>query len=349
VHTRRGAVARFRDWARRNQATLALLLLAPSIPELLTGSTPVSNIVFDPVRFLTGFPLDIALYGSGALLIREFAVVYRKGWASILLLGAAYGIAEEGFEVHTFFQPSGTPVDALGSYGHLFGVNWLWALVLTLFHATYSIALPILLVRLWFPAVKEERWLSPRLVTLLAVLFFGEVVGFGTFVVGHGPSPAALAFFVALVAGLAALAVWAPKDLLWPRSGTRRLGPKTIAFLGAVEFIVYFFVLIAASTRWIPAGAAALIVVLANGGVLAILLRYVGTQDLERSEFLFAVGMLSVLFVWDVLIEFILVPGILAVTALFVYLLYRLDRSLKVHSAPVVIPSGASGIPPVGP
>jgi hypothetical protein len=83
--------------------------------------------------------------------------------------------------------------------------------------------------------------------------------------------------------------------------------------------------------------------------VLAILLRYVGTQDLERSEFLFAVGMLSILFVWDVLIEFILVPGILAVTALFVYLLYRLDRSLKVHSAPVVIPSGASGIPPVGP
>ena len=334
---------------RRNQATLALLLLAPSIPELLTGSTPISNIVFNPVGFLVGFPLDIALYGSGALLIREFAVVYRKGWASILLLGAAYGIAEEGFEVHTFFQPSGTPVDALGSYGHLFGVNWVWALVLTLFHATYSIALPILLVRLWFPVVKEQRWLSPRLVTLLSVVFFGEVIGFGSFVVGHGPSPAALLFFVAVVVLLVGLAAWAPRDLLWPRSGVRRIGTTTLVFLGAVEFIVYFFVLIASSTRLVPADEAALVVVLANGGVLALLLRYVGTEDLERSEFLFAVGMLSVLFVWDVLIEFILVPGILAVTGVFVYLLYRLDRSLRARTLPAGVPLGASGMPPVGP
>ena len=337
------------DWAQRNRPALALLLLAPSIPELLTGSTPVSELLYNPFGFAVGFSLDIALYGTGALLIREFSIYFHKGWASILLLGAAYGIAEEGFEVHTFFQPSGNPVGALGSYGHLFGVNWLWALTLTIFHATYSIALPILLVRLWFPAAKEERWLDRPTTTLLSALFVGEVVGFGGFVVGHRPSLGALAFFVALVAVLVGLALWAPSDLLRPLPGPRRLGTRTLAFLGAVEFLVYFTVLLAAASRAIPAVAMAGLVVAANAAVLLLLLRFVGTEGLERSEFLFAVGMLSVLFLWDVLIEFILVPGILVVTAVFVYLLYRLDRTLKSRESFTGVPAGATLLPPGGP
>jgi len=326
----------------------ALLLLAPAIPELLTGSTPVSEIVYNPVRFAVGFPLDIALYGAGALLIREFAVAYRKGWASILLLGAAYGIAEEGFEVHTFFAPVGSTVGALGSYGHLYGVNWLWALALTVFHATYSIALPILLTRLWFPAVKDERWLDGGSITLLAGLFVTEVVGFG-WVVGYGPSPGALAFFVALVGVLVALAIWAPRDLLAPVEGPPRLGSVTLAVLGSVEFAVYFFVLVVSGGHLIPAEVAASALVLADGGVLWVLLRYVGTRDLERSEFRFAVGMLSVLFLWDVLLEFILVPGILVVAALFLYLLYRLNRTLRSREPSLPVPRGAAGLPPADP
>jgi len=340
---------RLRAWVGRNRPALALLLLAPSIPELLTGSTPVSELLFNPIGFVIGFSLDVALYGAGALLIREFAVYFHKGWASILLLGAAYGIAEEGFEVHTFFQPSGSPVRALGSYGHLFGVNWLWALTLTIFHATYSIALPILLVRLWFPYAKDERWLDRPTTALLSALFAGEVVGFGGFVVGHGPSPGALIFFLAVVVVLVSLALWAPRDLLWPVTGPRRLGGKTLVFLGAVEFVVYFAVLITAASRLVPADVMAAFVIVANGTVLLLLLRFVGTENRERSEFLFAVGMLSVLFVWDVLIEFILVPGILGVTAVFVYLLYRLDRTLKSRESFTGVPVGASLLPPAGP
>ncbi|HYB77734.1 MAG TPA: hypothetical protein VEE83_03515 [Thermoplasmata archaeon] len=326
---------------------LALMLLAPGIPELLTGSTPVSELVFNPFGFVVGFSLDVALYGCGALLIREFAVAYHKGWGSILLLGAAYGIAEEGFEVHTFFQPTGSPVGALGSYGHLFGVNWLWALALTVFHATYSIALPILLTRLWFPSVKEVRWLDRGAVGLTASVFVAEVVGFG-FLVGHGPSLAALGFFVALVALLVGLAVGAPRDLLSVRPGPRRVGRNTLVALGAVEFTAYVFVLLFSATRLIPAVGAGLFLVVANAAALLVLLRTVGSEDLERSEFLFAVGMLSVLFVWDVVLEFILVPGILAVTAVFVYLLIRLDRTLKSRTAPSTVPPGAGGPPLAG-
>jgi hypothetical protein len=337
---------RLRAWVRRNLPTITLLLLAPSIPELLTGSTPISELFFNPIGFVVGFLLDIALYGCGALLIREFAAAYHKGWASILFLGAAYGIAEEGFEVHTFFLPSGPPVDALGSYGHLLGVNWLWALALTVFHATYSIALPILLTNLWFPRAAPVRWFARRGVVSLACVFVGEVVVFGS-LVGHGPSPAALAFFIALVTVLVALALWAPRYLLAVKPGPRKAGRSAIVLLGVVEFAAYCLLLVFSTTRAIPAVGAGVFLVGANAAALFLILRWVGTEDLERSEFYFAVGMLAALIAWDVLIEFIAVPGILLVSALFVYLLLRLRRTLNGRAAVLEVPLGATGPPPM--
>ncbi len=320
---------------------LALLLLAPAIPELLTGSTPVSELAYDPLGFLlVSFPLDILLYGFGALLIREFAVAYRKGWASILLLGAAYGIAEEGFGVHTFFEPSGAPVDALARYGHLFGVNWLWALAITIFHATYSIALPILLTRLWFPAVKDLRWFDGSALELMAGVYVLEVVGFG-FLVGHGPSPEVLAFFVGVVAVLIVLAWVAPPYILAARAGPRSIGRNALVLLGTGGFAAYVVVLLFASTWWVPAWAAAGFLVLADAGILFGIRRGVGAIELERSEYYFAVGMLSALFAWDFVIEFVGVPGILAVTAVFLYALIRLDRTLKARERSPSPPPGA--------
>ena len=310
---------------------LALLLLAPAIPELLTGSTPITPIVTDPPAFAVSLLGDIGLYGTGALLIREFAVAYRKGWASILLLGAAYGIAEEGFAVHTFFEPSGAPVGALGSYGHLFGVNWLWALGLTVFHSTYSIALPILLTQLWFPAAKDVRWLDRGLVALVAFVYGSEVALFSV-VVGHGPTPAALAFFLGVVAVLLGLAYRAPASLLAVRPGPRRIGRLGLALAGTLEFDAWFGVLLLSGSRVVPAFAAAALVVVANLAALGLILRRVGGEDLDRSKFYFAVGMISILFVFDGFVEFS-VPGILAVSALFAYLLFRLGRTLDRRAA----------------
>jgi len=321
---------------------LALLLLAPSIPELLTGSTPITTLVLNPPAFAIQFLGIVGLYGTGALLIREFAAYFRKGWASVLLLGAAYGIAEEGFAVHTFFEPGGAPVGALGSYGHLFGVNWLWALGLTVFHATYSIALPILLVQLWFPLSKGVRWLDRGAVALVAFVYLFVVVLFSV-VVGYGPTPAALAFFLAVVAALLVLAYRVPADLLSVRPGPRRIGKWGLALAGTLEFDAWLVVLILSGGRVVPAFVAALVIVVANLAALGIILRRVGTVDLERSMFCFAVGMLSILFVFDVVVEFS-VPGILAVSAVFAYLLYRLGRTLD-RRAIAVPPAAVMGAP----
>jgi len=321
----------------------ALLLLAPGIPELLTGSTPITALVVNPTGFVVSFLLDIGLYGTGALLIREFAIAYRKGWTSILLLGAAYGIAEEGFGVHTFFQTTGSPVNALGAYGHAFGVNWVWALGLTVFHATYSIALPILLTQLWFPGAKNVRWLDRGSVGLVAGVFLIEV-GLFAYLVGHGPSPAVLGFFLAVVAVLLYLAWRAPRDFLALSPGPRRIGPWGLALAGTLEFDAWAGVLILSSTA-VPALGAVAVVVAANLGALLLILRRVGTEGLDRSKFYFATGMLAVLFVWDIVVEFT-VPGILAVSALFVYLLFRLHRTLTKRLEPQV-PAVLLGGPPV--
>ena len=75
------------------------------------------------------------------------------------------------------------------------------------------------------------RWFDRGAAELLATLFVGEVVIFG-YLVGHGPSPAALAFFVAVVAALVALALRAPRYLLSVKPGARRVGRNVWVLLG---------------------------------------------------------------------------------------------------------------------
>ncbi len=321
---------------------LALLLLAPSIPELLTGSTPVTLLFFDPLVFGFRFLALVGLYGCGALLIREFVVYFQRGWASVLLLGAAYGIVEEGLAVHTFFEPGGqVPVNNLGWYGHAFGVNWLWALGLASFHALYSIALPILLTQLWFPAVKRVRWLDASALVVVAASYVFVVTLFAV-VTGYGPSHGLLLLFLAILAVLVLLAYWMPADLLTVRPGPARIGPWGLALDGAVFFSAWtFMLLLAASGDRVPAWGAGVAFVLVSLSALWVILRRVGSDGLDRSKFYFATGMLGILFAWDVLVEFS-VPGILLVTAVFVYLLYRLDRTLRSRES-ASVPTGAAG------
>jgi len=328
---------------RPRTPVLALLLLAPTIPELLTGSTPVSELAFNPAGFVTGFGLDVILYGCGALLIREFAVYFRKGWGSVLLLGAAYGIAEEGFEVHTFFATSGGPVNSFAFYGHALGVNWLWALGLASFHATYSIALPILLTQLWFPEVKEQRWLDRGAAGLAATLFFVEVVGFGL-IVPYRPSLGATLFFALVAVVLLVLAYRIPADLLRVRPGPARLGRLGIVLAGTLFWAAWLLMLVFAGARAPPAAVAAVVFVAINLGTLMLILTRIGSQDLERSKFYFATGMLLALVPWDVAVEFA-IPGILIVTAIVLYLQYRLGRRIAGRSEPATLPASGTATP----
>jgi len=145
---------------------LALVLLSPVIAEMLSGSTPPLEWL-NPIAAL----LLIWLYGTGVLVMRETAVRWKTGWPSILLLGAAYGIIEEGLAVKSFFDPGWMDLGTLAWYGRWFDVNWVWAVWLTIYHAVVSIAIPIFLVEWIWPRTRGLPLTSRRgYITAIALL-----------------------------------------------------------------------------------------------------------------------------------------------------------------------------------
>ena len=154
-----------------------LLVLASFTAEMLSGSTPVLVFFTNPVSFIG----NILLYGLGALLIREVACRRNLGWASVLWMGAAYGIFEEGLVINTWANPWAEPVctivkgveNGLCDYSRLGGINLLWALELTTFHAIVSITMPILMTSLVFPERSKRPWLG-RTSIILCIL--GELL-----------------------------------------------------------------------------------------------------------------------------------------------------------------------------
>lgn len=156
------------EWIKNKRflSIITLLLLAPAFGELLSGSQP-------PVEYfkLIPFLLLTMLYGVGALLVRETVRRWKKGWISIILMGMAYGIYEEGIMVRSFFDPNWPDLQVLAVYGRWIGVNWIWSIALTLFHAIISITIPILLTELLFPSQKETLWLSKRSFTIAWIVF----------------------------------------------------------------------------------------------------------------------------------------------------------------------------------
>ena len=125
--------ARTGNW----KPVLTLLVLAPAIGELLSGSSPPLQF-FNPVFFL----LLVGLYGCGALLVRETVARRQLNAAAVLLLGAAYGIIEEGLTCKSFFNLHWTDTGFLSVYGRGWGVNWVRTFGLTVYHTVVSITVP---------------------------------------------------------------------------------------------------------------------------------------------------------------------------------------------------------------
>ena len=240
---------------RRWLASLVLYLLAPITAEVLTGSTPPLQFV-NPVSFL----FLTALYGSGALLVRETVRRRGLGWWSVLLLGAAYGVLEEGLVVTSWMNPNWPDLAFLNGYSRALGINWYWALGMTAFHAVVSIALPITLVEAAFPRLAPLPWLGQRgyrlLMVWLAVVSIAGLVGFGFLEfknVGYHPPPLswllALAIAVALVwlgtHPLGRLIRHAQGDPTVPPRVNRRLAPSlpVLRFTGFGFALLFFAIL----------------------------------------------------------------------------------------------------------
>lgn len=176
---------------------LALLFLAPAIAELLAGAAPPAEF-FHPI----GFILLVILYGGGAILARELMHRWNKGWVSLLVLGAAYGIAEEALACKSFFDPHWKDLGSLAEFGRWGGVNWVWSLGLTIYHAVFSICIPVLLVYLIFPETRNKKWLHGRHFFKLSVLWILDGIFLFIFISQYRPPLFHLLVAAVVVAGL---------------------------------------------------------------------------------------------------------------------------------------------------
>jgi len=98
-----------------------LVFVAPLVGEVLAGSTPI-DMLGSPTSFLAVFLLEALLYGGGAVLVRELARRTGRGLPTILGLGLAYGVLEEGLITPSFFNP-----DFLGSTCSSSAASSAWA------------------------------------------------------------------------------------------------------------------------------------------------------------------------------------------------------------------------------
>jgi hypothetical protein len=230
--------ARLRAFLRAHPI-LFLALLTPGIPEYLSGSSPFANIVLDPAWFALGLAFNLALYLPGVLLIREAFVRWNKGWATVLTLGAAYAIVEEGIALSTMFDPLSGAAGASGAYGHSFGVNWVWVPEIMLVHMLYSIALPILLFGYVFPGLRQRPLLERRGIAIAFAVLVLDVLALAVFVhsaLHFWMGDAVLAGALAAVLGLVLLAYAWPSDLLRPAPGPARSGAMAFGVVGAVFY-----------------------------------------------------------------------------------------------------------------
>lgn len=137
-------------------ATFALAALSPFLAEFLLGDQYLS--ADHGAGAQVGMFLVLGLwYGSAAVLIRDVARRSGRGWPTILLLGLAFGLIEEGLLTQSLFNPHYLGLDLL-SYGYLgaLGIGLPWTIFVLTLHVVWSIATPIALVEGIWPG--REPW-----------------------------------------------------------------------------------------------------------------------------------------------------------------------------------------------
>ncbi len=108
--------------------------------------------------------------------------------------------------VKSFFDPGWMDLGILGVYGRWGDVNWVWSEWLTIYHAIFSIVIPITLVELTYPDMRNKPWLSNRkLVGITVLLCAVTAFGYG-FLTPYRPPVLQYLLSVILVGALFLLA-----------------------------------------------------------------------------------------------------------------------------------------------
>jgi hypothetical protein len=314
---------------------MALYLVSPIVAELCIGATPWFSYIF------FGWMLSL-MYGGGAILIREAAVRWNKGWPTILTLGIAYAIAEEGVAVRTFFDRTAPALQPIGDFGWAGGVNWVWSINLSIYHAVFSIAIPIFLVMLAYPRRRTEPWVSSRWLKKATVGYVG-VIAFWLVVYKR---PVDGGYIVASLAAIALL-VWIarllPRDLRLPfaalpgrvpaQDGPRAPTPRRVAIVAfAATFWVFAFQIFRGiGTSMLVSSIAMPVIAGVAGWWFVRGSRRAGWSD--RHRYAIAAGIFAFSPAFSVLMELAGLRGQLIVGIVTAYLIRRTWRRVREREA----------------
>jgi hypothetical protein len=259
---------------------LTLLILAPLLGEIVSGHQPPLEL-FNPLSVL----LLMLPYGFGALICRELVKRWRRGWPSLLLLGIAYALYEEGIVIRSIFNPEWMELESIDRFSRVFGVTWSYALTLVHFHVLVSIAASVILAEILHPDKRDKPWLGARgfLVCAIGLLLWWPL---GWLMSAYVPPPELYAFCILLVIGLLLAARFFPagKPAAW-----QTLVPHPILFLilGFANMTAFFaYVYVFPSNLLPPVGISILILAVLDAVTLWLLMRWSGNggswNDLHR-------------------------------------------------------------------
>lgn len=233
---------------------VSLFFVAPLVAEFLLGNLSL--------KLLPALIVLAPMYGGGALLIRELTRSVKRGWPSILLLGAAYTLIEEGFVTQSLFNP-----DYLRMQMHLLDHAWIpalgigawWTLFMFNVHTFWSIAVSIALVEAAVPARATTPWLGALGKSVVALLFIAGLAANLRFTVTHDHFLASPAQFAG--AGLLCLLLIACAFLV-PRQSPRAVsGSVLMPWLSGLVALVLGLAVLLTPNGWNWGAVAALLVV----------------------------------------------------------------------------------------
>lgn len=254
---------------RRHGSVLALFFLSPLVAESLSGTTLPIYLLFLIV------PLSL-YYGGGALLIREVTRRTRRGWPTILTLGLAFGVLEEGVLTQSLFNP-----DYLAENLHLLdpgyvkalGIGTLWTVFVLGGHVLWSIGTPIALVEESARSRRLVPWLGRRGLVVTVVLFvLGCVLAFAVTKAEDADdpfsaSPAKLGVSAAIVVILVVVAFSLPHGDRRP--GTGRAPSPWLVFAATLVAGIGWSLLAGATS--LPSWPASVAIALGSVVVLGVL------------------------------------------------------------------------------
>jgi hypothetical protein len=229
-----------------------------------------------------------AMYGSGALLIREAARRSDGGWVTIALLGIAYGFVEEGFVTQSLFNPNYLHLRLLDfGYVAALGTGLPWLVFVVTIHAVWSIAVPIGFVEALFPARRDGSWLGPVGIGLFALLFLAGSAAVASFTYKSLPFMASPGQFIGTGVIVAALIAAA---FAWPRFRTApmdRAAPHPAA-LFALAFAAGSGVMLVehfgSALRGWPWQAGLTILIMIEAAFVAVMIRFTGGRQWRDSQ-----------------------------------------------------------------